>query len=201
MARRSAFTVAQEGWGRLKEAKGFHAQTGGWVDHRDTDALIVSLWESQKHYDKFMKKLHGEITAENKQEETYKEIEVHVLDLQIPFPSKAPTIKDAILDCGIVRFADCNVRSGRVDNFKKNQEEIWIPGMSACEGMLGGAYAASFEDPLHHFVLTFWDTVQSHQLYVRQAFTELAQRAQVSSDAHEVTGGTVQVSPGWRVGR
>lgn len=78
---KSAFSKAQEQWGRLSEVDGFLGQYGGWSG--SGDAVILGFWESRHAYQNFMEHIHDIIFLENKQGATYRSISVRLYEGEV----------------------------------------------------------------------------------------------------------------------
>jgi len=75
-AQKKNFSTAQEKWGSLINSKGFLCQFGGWNIHNSNEACILSIWESKKDLDYFMKYEHDFIYHKIQQKHTYSSISI-----------------------------------------------------------------------------------------------------------------------------
>lgn len=76
-AQRESFDVAQAQWQAQADCAGFIAQIGGWVNASSENhwACILGLWRDAWAYGEFMSEAHERITAQNRQEGTYQQLQ------------------------------------------------------------------------------------------------------------------------------
>ena len=193
------FSIAQEKWIRTKSAKGLIAQVGGWNLNDETEACIISFWESKDALEDFMQNLHDQIVSENKQDQFYSSITVNHYNSIINMVGKSSTLKEAIKNAELLRTADCKVKNDKVEHFENVQEYIWKPGMKKAQGMLGGSFSKSAINTIKYLVSTFWDSQENHNSYTTTILPGLQQKADVANDLDNITGKQILLVDSWKI--
>lgn len=186
------FSKAQEQWSKLTGASGFQGQFGGWDGNK---ACILGLWRDASSYQDFMSALHDDITDSNDQAQSYQSIKVHILKSSEEIGQGFP--RDLRGD-ETLRVACCELREGRFASFKEQQEQLWNPGMGACEGFRGGRWGYDEEARLA-LVTTLWDSEDAHNHYQREVFPALKEAAQTGRDMVTIQGYKLKLEAKWLV--
>lgn len=198
---KEAFSKAQMQWKDLSKVDGFIAQLGGWNIDKPNQACILALWQDKESLEKFMEQLHDDIVEQNQQSNTYESIDVHHFFSRIEMQGELQDFSQTILQAQIIRIADCYIQANRNQHFEEVQKRVWLPGMKACEGMLGGSFSQSNIDNLRYLVFTFWRSLRAHQLYKAQQLPELRKEADISSDLKAIDGKVIQIEDRWKVSK
>ncbi len=133
------------------------------------------------------------------QDETYTGAEVALFETICEIPGEAETLAAAFVQATYLRLADCTIRAERTQHFRAVQENVWNAGLARAPGMLGGAFAVSYDDVLRYAVATFWSDEGAHRNYQEQIFPALNALAGVNADAARVAGYRINLLPEWRV--
>jgi heme-degrading monooxygenase HmoA len=192
-----AFDRAQRRWSALGGVDGFIGQSGGWANEAPARAIIVAAWDARDAHGAFMNGAHDSIAG--KQSETYTDAAIALFETICEIPGEAGTMAAAMTQGGYLRLADCTIRAERTQHFRLVQESIWNPGMARAPGMLGGAFAVSYDDVLRYAVATFWSDEAAHRDYQEHIFPGLNALAGINDDAVRVAGYRVKLVPDWRV--
>jgi len=194
---KNAFSTAQKQWIKIQGAPGFLGQWGGWDKRNPTNACIMGLWKKESDYQHFMNDLHDHITDDNQQASTYKSLQVSFFQEYMPIPGhKGVTSADRPT---YIRIAECFVKADRVEHFIQTQKELWNPGMSQVEGMLGGHFCRHVDEPLHFLVISFWKEELSHKDYVENVFPELRKHSHVDEELNHLIGRFIALESAWDV--
>jgi Domain of unknown function (DUF4937 len=148
---KESFSKYQQQWNRLSSVKGFIGQFGGWKNGQPLTACVYAFWETRKDYDRFMEKVHDVIFLNSGQGSTYSSIDVRLYD-----GNELGVMEEMsdLIESQYIRVSLGQVQQDKKLNFVKKQEEIWNPGMTAADGMMGGVYAFSLEEEDRFIVLT-----------------------------------------------
>ena len=187
-----AFSVAQAGWDRLAGEPGLVGQIGGWDVRSPELACVIGLWHDRSSYGDFMAARHDDLVAALGQTGTYSSIDIAVGEVLTNIGDGG-----ALREGGVLRIADCLVRSERVDHFVTVQEQVWIPGMTAAPGMLGGWFSQLASN--RFLVTTLWRDLDSHAAYVADRLPDLRAQAQVDDDVLDLAGHVAALEPSWHV--
>ena len=198
---KQAFSKAQEKWGEMAASKGFLCQKGGWDVDNPNLACIIAVWESKADLDLFMTSLHDEIFYENKQEKTYKSINISHFNVEFEMQGEGRSLKNVIRKSHFLRIADCFVKPDRTSHFEKVQKEIWMPGMKDSAGMLGGFFSEDANKKRRYLVCTFWDSEENHSAYVKSRLPVFQKMADIKSDLEDITGKKIRLADFWKVVR
>jgi heme-degrading monooxygenase HmoA len=193
------FSFAQKNWIRLKNAKGFIAQAGGWNLNDETEACIISFWESEDALKYFMNNLHDQIVNENKQDQFYNSITVEHFNIFQMMDEESPSLNEAISNAKLLRIADCNVKDNKIKYFEEVQKDIWKPGMRTANGMLGGCFSKSENDANKYLVSTFWNSLDNHTYYVKKILPGLREKADAANDLDRITGKQILLVNSWNI--
>jgi len=193
------FSFAQEKWIRTKSANGFIAQAGGWNLHDETEACIISFWESADALKYFMQNLHDQIVSENTQDKFYSSIMVDHFNSILPMEGESSTLLQAINDADFLRIADCKVKNDKVEHFEEVQKDIWRPGMKKANGMLGGCFSNSAQNKNKYLISTFWDSRENHNNYVNEILPELREKADAGNDLDIIFGKQILLVDSWKI--
>jgi hypothetical protein len=188
--RRRPFSHAQAGWRRLAREPGLVGQTGGWDVTSNGTACVLALWRDRRAYADFMATRHDGLVAATGQAGTYAAIDAVAGDVML-------AIDGSDGSGTIIRAADCGVRAGRVEHFLAVQEQVWIPGMQAAPGMLGGWVARLA--PQRFLVATWWSDLPSHAAYVAERLPGLREQVDLPRDLARLDGHVIAVEPRWQV--
>jgi hypothetical protein len=183
------FDQGQRGWQRLAGEPGFLAQFGGWSRHDRNVAHVFGLWSDAGSYDRFMRGRHDDLAGP--QAGTYGAIQVRIFTRL--FDMGRPDLTGGAL----LRLAHCHVRPGHVDHFEQVQRDVWLPGMTAAPGMLGGVFAAG--EPAEYLVLSTWRSAADHTGYLTDRFPALRRNAATGDDLASIAGELIDMESGWTV--
>ena len=193
------FSFAQEKWIRTKSAKGFITQAGGWNLKDNSEAFIISFWESKDALEDFMKNLHHKIVSENTQDKYYSSIIVDHFNSILSMDGESSTLSQAINNAKLLRIADFYVQSNRIDHFEKVQKDIWKPGMKKANGMLGGSFSISVNNTNKYSISTFWDSLENHNNYVIEILPQLHEKADAVNDINRIIGKQILLVDSWKI--
>lgn len=118
-----AFSQAQSAWKAIKNDDGFYGQWGGWNYHRPTEAGILALWRDSSSYDAFMSHVHDSIFLAVKQEPTYENLSVTLLECVSSISGEREDIRQA-LSGRWIRVSDYRLRPERVESFLSAQRSV-----------------------------------------------------------------------------
>jgi Domain of unknown function (DUF4937 len=192
-ADRQRFSAAQERCAPIAQEPGFICQVGG-LDSADT-ACVLALWEERDAYGSFMRERHDAILEAAAQPGTYRDLRVATGEVLLEMPGAAAGTVAALTRAQLVRVADCRVRPARDDHFRAAQREVWLPGMSTVDGMLGGLFGRL--DDHRYLVATGSRDRDSHERYRNEHVPGLIRRAEAESDLLQLEGHAVRVADGW----
>ena len=195
---REAFSLAQESWAVLRSVEGFLGQAGGWNLATPCQACIVGLWDAGA-YERFMQHVHDGVVESSGQVQTYRAIEVLLIDMLLDIEGSRPDLGQVLGDGGLLRVADCVLNPGRAAHFLEMQTSVWNPAMAAAGGMLAGTFGSVRGEADHYLVCTLWQNAGIHQAYVDTVLPGLQERAEIRLDLRRITGHIVVVEPSWRV--
>ncbi len=196
-----SFSKAQEKWRKMATAKGFLCQTGGWDVDNPNLACIITFWETKADLDFFMNSFHDEIFYENRQENTYKSINISYFKTKLEMQGEASSLKKVIWKSHFLRIADCLVMPDKTKHFEKVQKEIWMPGMKESAGMLGGFFSEEANTKRRYLVSTFWNNEENHATYVKSRLPVFQKLADIKSDLEDITGRKIILVDAWKVVR
>ena len=172
------FSSAQEKWNSTISAKGFVAQSGGWNSLDDTEACIISFWESKDDLKYFMTNLHDQILNDNKQNKLYSSIVVDHYNTTLTLEGESSTIVEAIKNAKLLRIADCRVNKDSVEHFDQVQKNIWQSEMQKVNGILRGYFSKSTKDTNKYLIITFWESLENHKNYINNILHGLRERVE-----------------------
>lgn len=193
------FSSAQQKWIGTNSAKGFIAQAGGWNLNDETEACIISFWESEDSLTYFMQNLHDQIVSENKQDQFYSSITVDHFKSIIMMEGESSTLLEAINNAELLRIANCTVKGNSIEHFEEVQKDIWKPGMRSAQGMLGDYFSKSVSSTNKYLVSTFWDSQENHKNYVNKILPELREKADAANDLDMITGKQILLVDSWKI--
>lgn len=193
---RDKFSKAQCYWQETAECQGFGLQTGGW-DIKTGKACALVVWENKNNLDWFMQNKHDPIWEQNRQRDTYESCEVVQFQKKLVIPAFDSAITPEKAE--FIRVADCWLFPGENKNFENVQERIWNPGMSACQGMLGGYMWQDLKNDAHYLVTTFWESEELHSRYTKVSFPVLRKKANVEKSVRDLDGYQIDVNKDWIV--
>ncbi|MBA4494391.1 YdbC family protein [Paenactinomyces guangxiensis] len=153
--KREAFSQAQEAWKILKDADGFYGQWGGWNIYRPSEACIISLWQDQNTYDRFMSFDHDTIFRANQQQHTYQSISVTLAQHTIEISSESGGVVQALTGKWL-QAADVIVDPEREQPFLETQQTVWNPALEQSTGMLGAMVAKVNQPACRYQIFSFW---------------------------------------------
>lgn len=192
-----SFSKAQEAWRKIKNAEGFLGQLGGWDQHNQNEACILSFWKDSRAYKNFMDHIHDGIFENSNQRNTYVNISVQIYKKKNDINSIDIT---TILGKGnILRVADCLVKNGFHADFEDKQLEVWNKGMTDAQGMLSGVFSQSINDHDRYLVASIWEDATSHQNYADNNLPFLKKRSAVEDTTLSITGNLIEINPLWTV--
>ncbi len=193
------FSSAQEAWQHIKKCRGFIGQWGGWDTKHLETACIASLWEDSNSYQQFMGEVHDTVTETNRQETTYSSIDVRFFKGIIPMEGLHKGLRELVQNGGFVRIADCSIHHDKHDHFVDMQKAIWIPEMSRSPGMLGVSFYQGIQDLSNYLVVSFWESLDTHNDYQLNKVPQLRQQAAASKDLKSITGRLIELEASWTV--
>lgn len=192
------FSKAQESWSPISNCLGFHGQLGGWNNNRE-NAYILSLWKDEFSLNNFMSTIHDEIFIHNCQEKTYDVCEVDCLNLEMLLDNSGSDYEPPINNIKFIRVADCTIHKDSLGQFISDQKEIWNPAMISCAGMLGGFLARFQKNKYRFLVISFWESVSSHQEYMSNVFPEIKSKVKIDDYIKTMSGIQIEITRGWDV--
>ncbi len=193
------FSAAQEQWVVLKGLQGFLGQVGGWNSKNPLQAGILSCWQDEKSYRRFMQYEHDRIYQQSDQGKTYLSISIALFKDRLAIPGSAADLLSALLQGSVLRVTDSHVFPEQSQVFEQNQRTIWNPGMAEVGGMLSGVCAQALEEASRYLVASFWSDMQAHQVYLQTAFPLLRERAQLPQSLQHIEGWVIQLEKSWQV--
>jgi len=197
--KKQQFSLAQDRWIKTVEADGFIAQVGGWDLKNNSEACIISFWNSEEQLEHFMDNLHDKIFDKNRQADTYNSINIsHFVDrhnIKVEFD----LLRNAIKMGTSLSVADCYLKSEKSVHFEKVLKEIWTPGMKRSEGVLGGLFAKSSNNNLRFLVSTFWNSIKNHNNYVLNMSPIYSNKATISNDMTKMKERVIILVDSWKI--
>lgn len=196
-SKRHIFAQAQDNWIQLKYVPGFRWQLAGWSESDETVFGVLAGWDSLELYSEFMTNIHDQIAAPQSglfKTKTYLLANVECLIGQEIELREASTT-------GYLRVADCRVSARDIENFWTAQREVWNPGMVATRGMQGGVAGTAIDDPARCVIATTWQSQADHELYLRDAFSELKLKANNESHLESVSGSRILLDQRWHLSK
>lgn len=103
-----------------------------------------------------------------------------------------------LLKGNILRIAECFLRPEREDLFWKAQYNVWNPIMFNQKGMLGGVVGRMFSQNSSHYVFSWWETKEFHDLY-RENVWLLNKKAETDQYIESVKGYLIKSNENWLV--
>jgi quinol monooxygenase YgiN len=195
----AAFSITQEQWAALKGLQGFLGQIGGWNSKNPLQAGILSCWQDEKSYQRFMQYEHDRIYQQSDQGKTYLSISIALYKDILAIPGSAVDFLSALSQGSVLRVTDSHVFPEQRQVFEQNQRTIWNPGMAEAGGMLEGACAQAMDNPSRYLVASLWSDMQAHQIYLQTAFPLLRERAQLPQSIQHIEGWVMQLERSWQV--
>lgn len=192
---RERFSRAQEAWSVTANCEGFLNQCGGW-DIKTGDAVVLSSWTDGESISKFMSETHDRIDKTSKQRETYEKCAISYLHDALHMPSFDSTPQS---DAEVIRIASCDLKPDSEQRFLEIQETIWNPGMSSCEGMLGGTLMRDSTVTNRYLAVSFWKRVKDHLRYMNNVFPSVSQSANIAEHLESITSYRVLTEQNWQV--
>ncbi len=194
--RRVEFSRAQELWAVLRAEDGFVCQVGGWDEKSPDAAGVLAVWTDAEAYERFMRDHHDAIVRVSGQQDTYRSVRVATGPSILEMRGDRNGV-EALLTAGVLRVADCVVRSGHEDHFKRVQEHVWLPGMAGVDGMLGGLFSQVGER--RYLTTTAWRDARSHERYVHDRVPALRVTAGTAGDLLQIESHVLSLTPAWTV--
>ncbi|PCJ16406.1 MAG: hypothetical protein COB02_16200 [Candidatus Cloacimonadota bacterium] len=194
-----SFFLAQQQWNKISSCDGFIFQIGGWSIDNNLNAYILCAWKSKNYFDQFMADVHDLITDLNHQEDTYLECNVSFFKCKFLMPGKYNDLQSPIAEGKYLRFADCLIYEDCIEHFIEVQESIWKVEMSQISGMLGGFFLESDNNSCRFLVVTLWDSIESHNLYIKTKVSQLRKDAKVSNDLSNISGCFIELINKWSI--
>jgi hypothetical protein len=199
-SQRLAFSTAQEQWSTMLGQSGLLGQFGGWDRNHPGTAGVLGLWENQKSLESFMAPggLHDQIYAANHQAPTMRSCQVSLFQELFPMHGTFPSQRAAARQGHWLRVASCRVANPEYLNFLEAQRQIWLPGMRAAKGMLGGSFAGDGADGF--LVTSLWESEQDHANYCTDVLPGLrTQVMQMGGFPESVVGFSMALEPRWNI--
>jgi heme-degrading monooxygenase HmoA len=196
---KEAFSIAQTKWAGLADIKGFVGQLGGWDLKSENEACVLGIWQHAEAYNTFMAEHHDRIFQDNEQAKTYRALNTVLLQPVYKMPGAYKDMSDSLDLAKAIRVADCRVRPDREKHFVDVQREIWIPGMEQAVGMLAGSFNKVVGDSTRYIVTSFWDSLESHDKYVKVMLPALREAADVVQDVQHINGRLIIINSDWLV--
>ena len=196
---RKAFSNAQEKWIEIQKAEGFVGQAGGWDINNENEACIISFWENRESLEFFMKNIHDTIFFGNKQSETYETISVKYFESKSEIKGSAFSLTEAIRNGKSLQITNCSLNPVKKEHFEKMLKTVCLLGMKKSKGMLGGLFSKPKEDNSHFLVSTFWDSIETHNDYVKNQLPILQTKSNMDLDIDRLTGRQVLLTDSWRI--
>ena len=193
------FSCAQEKWYRTISAKGFIAQTGGWNTMDETEASIISFWESKDALHYFMRNLHDQILKENKQDQFYSSIVVDHYNITHTMKGESSTFVQVINNAKLLRTAVYRVKDDSVKHFEQIQKEIWKAGIKRTNAMLRSYFSKSTKDINKYLMITFWESQENHKNYINNIQPGLIERPDLLQDLETTSGKQILLVESWKI--
>lgn len=195
-ASRERFSSGQNLWHETASSKGFISQLGGWETKTDR-AIILAQWSDMDSVKRFMRVDHDAIAEKTHQVGSYSQLCVSYLTSVMSIPVSEKNNHQSGT-CGFMRIADCYIYPDKVDEFIREQEELWNPGMQQVEGMLDGQLW-QFNDEINRYLVTsFWQSESHHQHYTSEHFPGLKKQA-ATNIIQKISGHRVPTEPSWQI--
>ena len=202
---RLAFSAAQEQWSSMLGQSGLVGQFGGWdrvplEGQQASRAGVLGLWENQKSLEAFMapQGLHDQIYAANQQGATMRSCKVSLFHELFPMAGAFPSLRAAAREATWLRVASCRVSDAAYLSFLEAQRQIWLPGMRAAPGMLGGSFAGDGSDGF--LVVTLWKSEDDHAHYRREILPSLRKQVMTMGGFPDsLLGFSIRLEPRWNI--
>lgn len=171
------FDEAQREWSKLFGANGFIGQVGGWgfsPEDELNNACILGYWETRELYCNFMCKLHDQITDKSKQENTYQQSTVEIFETKHFLCGKlGPTLKFC-KEVTYIHVSRYTISRNECETFLEKLNTNWLPIMESNGLLCGscGSYSSEVNDIDYWLIITFWDTLDSYNLYKNSSEVE-----------------------------
>lgn len=197
--KKQEFSLAQDTWVKTADAKGFIAQAGGWDLKNNSEACIISFWDSKNSLEHFMDDLHDTIFYKNKQADTYNWIAVsHFID-NLNIEGKSDILRNAIKTNKSLCIADCYLNSEKSVHFEKVMKEIWTPGMGRAEGIPGGIFSKSSNNNLRYLLSTFLDHMENNNNHLLNLLTVYGNKSVISDDITKMEERVIKLVDSWKI--
>lgn len=199
-SQRAAFSAAQEQWSTMIGQSGLVGQFGGWDRNQPDTAGVLGLWENQKSLEAFMAPdgLHDQIYAANNQASAMRSSKVSLFRELFPMHGTFPSQRAAARNASWLRVASCRVADAAYLSFLEAQRQIWLPGMRAAKGMLGGSFAGDGADGF--LVTSLWESEEDHANYCTDILPDLrTQVMQMDGFPESVVGFSIPLEPRWNI--
>lgn len=197
---RAAFSAAQEQWSSMLGQSGLVGQFGGWDRNQPNTAGVLGLWENQKSLEAFMAPagLHDQIYAANHQGRTMRSCKVSLFQELFPMQGAFPSQRAAARKAIWLRVASCRVADSEYLLFLEAQRQIWLPGMRAAKGMLGGSFAGDGADGF--LVTSLWESEEDHTNYCTDVLPDLrAEVMQMGAFPESLVGFSIPLELRWNI--
>lgn len=194
---RSAFTKAQKKWIELKEIEGFIGQIGGWKLNSPHIAGVLSFWQSQFYYERFMERFHDDLVEKNKQVNTYKNIVVNIYEEMGKIGSRG--IASLLSEGRILRVTECPVTAEAAQFFEEEQISLGNKLMNGEACMLGELLGRHKQDGQRYLVASLWSSYYSHRSYTEEVLPGLVEPLNVKGMTDYVVGNVIEIQTQWTI--
>jgi len=187
-ARRTEFSTDQRRWEKLERADGFVWRGGGWSE--DDTATVISLWQDLKAFKKFK-----EASGASTRKRPYSRVRTTPWKLVNEIPGRAPMLRLALVRGRFMSVLRCQVKENNVRHFVSQQNDVWTPGLSVADGMLGGVFASGQGN--WFLVFSMWRDQAAYSAAEEHVFPDLASRSGARGDVLAVRRYTAAVETSW----
>ncbi|MBC7543779.1 MAG: DUF4937 domain-containing protein [Candidatus Sericytochromatia bacterium] len=200
------FTQGQLAWRQLAGLPGFLGQLGGWGIANPREAVILSLWQDEAAYDRFMAADHdriyavaGQTAVRDTSQMTCFLQDRAIAGRQADLGDLVPWLaRDERPVAPFMRLVECVVHPGAREAFRHMQATLWNPALTA-NGVLAGVFGVGTEDPHRFLTATVWASAADHDAYNRNVIPALMRQTDVIGACRAITGRVVHADPDWTV--
>ena len=203
----SRFAGGQPAWQQLAGLAGFLGQFGGWSIANDREAILLSLWESDAHYQAFLTTQHEGLAAESGQAAALQAGQTACFEQAIAIPGRDTDLGDLVRrwardghpEAASLRLVETTVHAVAREGFFHAQRTLWNPALTA-NGILAGTFGPNVTEPNGFLTVSLWATMADQDAYQRTVLPGLISAADVIGSCRAITGRFATVVPDWTVG-
>lgn len=190
------FSVGQEQWKSIRSRVGFICQFGGFDVVKKDTAVILSIWESQQDYERFMQEDHDRIYALNGQKDCCKSVVTSLFHQ--PFLYK-PGVQLDSRKFQFCKLTDSFVYEEKVEHFTKMQEEVWSAGFQDVLGLHQGLFLRHCDVKERFLNIYLWIDEVSQQEFLHEEYAALHSQTNPVQDLQAFKNFQFVVEPAWWV--